>query len=371
VKPSLLLVEDDADFRGALVRTLGQQGFDDVVEVASVEEALERLREQAFDVVLTDLRLGERDGIDLIQSVRQSHPAVRPILMSAYATARDVQVALQQGAVTVLCKPFTADELHAAIQQAAECGTGFHGTFHGISLIDMLQMLHLARRSLKVTMTGAVSGAIHLQEGEIVHAEAGSRRGEEAFRALLAEPAGSLQTAAAVDGVDRSITRDFQTILMDSLRVMDEQNAGSFETAGADGGPADPVAKQEGSYEMANVKDALAKIMEIDGCLGACIVDSNSGMMLGSAGGSAALNLEVAAAGNTEVVRAKRKTMKSLNLADAIEDILITLGKQYHVIRPVAASDALFIYVALDKGKSNLAMARHQVGAVEKELQIG
>jgi CheY-like chemotaxis protein len=371
MKPSLLLVEDDADFRGALVRTLGQQGFDEVVEVASVEDALDALKRRAFDVVLTDLRLGERDGIDLIQSVRQSYPAARPILMSAYATARDVQVALQQGAVTVLCKPFTADELRAAIQQAAECGTGFHGTFHGISLIDMLQMLHLARRSLKVTMSGAVSGAIHLQEGEIVHAEAGARRGEEAFRALLAEPAGSLQTAAAVDGVETTITRDFQTILMDSLRVLDEQNAGGLEGVGSDGGPAEPVVNEEGSYEMANVKDALAKIMEIDGCLGTCIVDSNSGMMLGAAGGGGALNLEVAAAGNTEVVRAKRKTMKSLNLADSIEDILITLGKQYHVIRPVAASDALFMYVVLDKQKSNLAMARHQVGAVEKDLQIG
>jgi hypothetical protein len=291
--------------------------------------------------------------------------------MSAYATARDVQVALQQGAVTVLCKPFTADELRAAIQQAAECGTGFHGTFHGISLIDMLQMLHLARRSLKVTMSGAVSGAIHLQDGEIVHAEAGARQGEEAFRALLAEPAGSLQTAAALDGVETTITRDFQTILMDSLRVLDEQSAGALGDSGTYGGPAEPVVKEKGSNEMANVKDALAKIMEIDGCLGTCIVDSNSGMMLGAAGGGAALNLEVAAAGNTEVVRAKRKTMKSLNLADAIEDILITLGKQYHVIRPVAASDALFIYVVLDKQKSNLAMARHQVGAIEKDLQIG
>jgi CheY-like chemotaxis protein len=371
VKPSLLLVEDDADFRGALVRTLDQQGFDQVVEVASVEEAVEELKARQFDVVLTDLRLGERDGIDLIQIVRQSYPAARPILMSAYATARDVQVALQQGAVTVLCKPFTSDELRAAIQQAAECGTGFHGTFHGISLIDMLQMLHLARRSLKVTMSGAVSGSIHLLEGEIVHAEAGPLRAEEAFRALLAEPAGSLQTAAAVDGVERSITRDFQTILMDSLRVLDEQNAADAAVPATDGRPAEPATANEGSYEMANVKEALAKIMEIDGCNGCCIVDSNSGMMLGAAGGGAGLNLEVAAAGNTEVVRAKRKTMKSLGIADTIEDILITLGKQYHVIRPVAASDALFIYVVLDKQKSNLAMARHQVGAVEKDLQIG
>jgi len=70
---------------------------------------------------------------------------------------------------------------------------------------------------------------------------------------------------------------------------------------------------------MATTKEALAKLMEIDGVIGACIVDSNSGMMLGSIGGGAQINLELAAAGNTEVVRAKRKTMKSLNLNDPIE----------------------------------------------------
>ena len=48
-------------------------------------------------------------------------------------------------------------------------------------------------------------------------------------------------------------------------------------------------------------------------------------------------------------MRAKRKTMKALNLKDTIEDILITLGKQYHLIRPLASNDALFIYLVLDK----------------------
>jgi CheY-like chemotaxis protein len=374
VTPSLLVVEDDADFRGALVRTLGQQGFDEVVEVAGVEEALEALSRRSFDVLITDLRLGERDGIDLIQSVRQSHPAVRPILMSAYAVARDVQVALSAGAVSVLSKPFTTDELREAIQQAVECGTGFHGSFHGISLIDMLQMLHLAHRSLRLSVSGAVSGVIHLLDGEVVHAEAGRRRGEEAFRALLAEPAGSLQTAAAVEGVERSMTRPFETVLIDCLRQLDEEGAAAGASSLAallDDGAAANDAHTQRSDEMANVKDALGRIMEVDGCLGACIVDSNSGMMLGAAGGGSAINLEVAAAGNTEVVRSKRKTMSSLGLNDQIEDILITLGKQYHIIRPVHSSEALFMYVVLDKTKSNLAMARHQVGSVEKDLQIG
>jgi hypothetical protein len=124
---------------------------------------------------------------------------------------------------------------------------------------------------------------------------------------------------------------------------------------------------------MATAKETLAKLMEIEGIIGACIVDSNSGMMLGSVGGGTGpgqLNLELAAAGNTEVVRAKRKTMKSLNLNDPIEDILISLARQYHLLRPVSSNDALFIYVALDRNRANLALARHYLSTAEKELTI-
>jgi len=120
---------------------------------------------------------------------------------------------------------------------------------------------------------------------------------------------------------------------------------------------------------VSNIKESLSKIMQLDGALGACIVDSNSGMMLGS-DGSGPINLEIAEAGNTEVVRAKRKTMKALNLKDNIEDILITLHGQYHLIRPLTSNDALFIYLVLDKTRGNLAMSRHQLAAMEKELTI-
>jgi hypothetical protein len=121
---------------------------------------------------------------------------------------------------------------------------------------------------------------------------------------------------------------------------------------------------------MANAKEALSRALEIEGCTAACIVDSNSGMMLGAVGGGT-IDLEVAAAGNTEVVRAKRKTMKALNLNDQIEDILITLGRAYHVIRPLASNDALFIYLVLDKAKANLAMARIQLRTIESTLTVG
>jgi hypothetical protein len=119
---------------------------------------------------------------------------------------------------------------------------------------------------------------------------------------------------------------------------------------------------------MANMSESLGALLSIDGAMCSAVVDANSGMMLGSSGQG--LDLEVAAAGNTEVVRAKLKTMKALSLKDEIEDILITLGKQYHVIRPVVKSPGLFIYLVLDKSRANLALARRKVLDIEASLTM-
>ena len=119
---------------------------------------------------------------------------------------------------------------------------------------------------------------------------------------------------------------------------------------------------------MANIKQTLDELMTLDGAMCAAVVDSASGMMLGSAGSG--VDLEVAAAGNTEVIRSKMKTMRSLGLNDVIEDILITLGKQYHILRPSARKDGVFIYFVLDKQRANLAMARRKVLEAEAQTVI-
>ncbi|MER6314134.1 hypothetical protein ABT237_10230 [Streptomyces sp. NPDC001581] len=124
---------------------------------------------------------------------------------------------------------------------------------------------------------------------------------------------------------------------------------------------------------MANVETTLkAATTTIEGALGAALVDYGSGMALGTVGGGKDLDLTVAAAGNTDVVRAKVRTMEMLGLKDEIEDILITLGSQYHLIRLLKGrgTSGFFLYLALDKGRANLAMARHQLKSIEADLEV-
>ncbi|GAA1348876.1 hypothetical protein GCM10009612_00670 [Streptomyces beijiangensis] len=137
--------------------------------------------------------------------------------------------------------------------------------------------------------------------------------------------------------------------------------------------PTGNTRKKGSANAMANTETALKEAMtSIEGTIGVALVDYTSGMALGTLGGGKDLDLSVAAAGNTDVVRAKVRTMELLGLKDEIEDILITLGGQYHLLRLLKSrgSNGLFLYIALDKSRANLAMARHQLKKIEKELEV-
>ncbi|AKN71622.1 MULTISPECIES: hypothetical protein [Streptomyces] len=124
---------------------------------------------------------------------------------------------------------------------------------------------------------------------------------------------------------------------------------------------------------MANPETALKEALtSIEGATGVALVDYTSGMALGTLGGSKDFDLNVAAAGNTDVIRAKMRTMEHLGLKGEIEDILITLTDQYHLIRLLKGrgGNGLFLYLVLDAARANLAMARHQLKRIEEDLEV-
>ena len=119
---------------------------------------------------------------------------------------------------------------------------------------------------------------------------------------------------------------------------------------------------------MKNMNETLNTLMNVDGAEAAAVVDHGSGMLLGSVGSG--MDLEIAAAGNTEVVRSKLRTIDMLQLNEEIDDILITLTNHYHLIRPMRTDSSLFLYYVLSSNKANLALARRALRVAEENLSI-
>ncbi len=126
-----------------------------------------------------------------------------------------------------------------------------------------------------------------------------------------------------------------------------------------------------GVPSVAQLDNVIADLLAIEGANGAAIVDIDSGMAL-AAGGTPGFDLNVAAAGNSNVVRAKLRTIQDLELKDEIEDVLITLQNQYHLINVLKGqgNTGLFIYLVLNRVTANLALARHKLRAVAATVSV-
>jgi len=126
---------------------------------------------------------------------------------------------------------------------------------------------------------------------------------------------------------------------------------------------------QSGSSETLSVKDALDELMDIDGAVGAAVVDYDNGMTLGTIGGRN-LDMELAGAGTTEVVRSEHNIIHDLGLEDRVEDLLISLDSQYHLVRMCENHEDVFIYLVIDRSEGNLGLARRSIDQIDEKLEL-
>lgn len=119
-KLQVLVADDDESIRGILTQVLEEGGYG-VTAAASGEEALEKFRKDPFPLLITDIRMGGMNGIDLLKSVRQIHPETEVIIITSYASLETAIVALRSGAYDYLLKPFEElDLLTSVVNRAAE-----------------------------------------------------------------------------------------------------------------------------------------------------------------------------------------------------------------------------------------------------------
>lgn len=202
---------------------MAARGYD-VKAAPDADAAMEWLRSHRIDVLVSDLEM-RGGGLPLLAFARSTLPATRSIAIAAASTVQERETALRLGAVRVLAKPLSLLELADAVGLARDCGEGFHGWLHRVSLVDVLQMYHHAAQSLVLRVHGDVDGEIAIRHGELVHAECGAKTGVEALVALLAARRGELETAALVHA-ERTLEGSFEHVLLDGLRAIDEVRRG-------------------------------------------------------------------------------------------------------------------------------------------------
>jgi CheY-like chemotaxis protein len=415
----IVLVDDEEALAWSLSSRLQKvRPNDKVVTANDGVSAITAMREHAPDLLIADIRMPGMSGIDLILHARSTWPELPVVVMTAFKSA-EIQ-RLTPGPFTgFLEKPFEFERLLELVDEAlAPPKVGFSGAVLVQTLPDIVQLYVLSAATGVLSIKhGPDEGHLWFAQGVIRHAATKSARGDEAFFEIMMWSGGDFCMRPYTGAAERSVNSDWQELLLESCRRIDEHHRmesrisrpgwtqkpppppmstddlldaafDGFETS-PESTPRIPspvsststsssvrrtdhnttINEESSEAPTMNIKDSLSKLNAIDGFVGAAVVDSESGMLLGSEGGGG-LNLEVAAAGNTEVVKAKRKTMANLGLKESIEDILITLGKQYHLIRPLRTRPTIFFYVALDRQRANLAMARITLSDVEKDLQV-
>ena len=123
------------------------------------------------------------------------------------------------------------------------------------------------------------------------------------------------------------------------------------------------------SSDTLGVQEALDELMDIDGAVGAAVVDYENGMTLGTVGGRN-LDMELAGAGTTEVVRSERNIVHDLGLDEQIEDLLISLKSQYHLVRMCENHEDVFIYLVINREKGNLGLSRRSIDKIDERLEL-
>jgi CheY-like chemotaxis protein len=356
---TLLLVEDDDFVRPALTRALTRTGVFTVIPAANGEQALEIFDAQQVDAILTDLQMPVMDGLTLLGHLLERGSRLPVAVMTGQRITTELAERLHGfGIAATFTKPVEISTLTDELQRAMSPATV--GRITGITLFGFLQLIEVERKTGLIVVHGAgQEGRLYFDRGNLVHAHTRRLEGVEAVNAIVAWPDPKLEIFYKRKSRERTITEPLQHVLMEAARLLDERGIAAGDAAAEDVDAAQPA-----------VQEALDEAMEIDGALGVALIDSASGLSLGTAGGSGRVNVELAGAAAAEFLRAEARAMAAAGVKDTIEDVMVTLGKQYHLIRFLGPDPHAFLYIVLDRERSNLGMARHRLATIGRRIVL-
>ena len=220
----VLIVDDEETLTWSMARSLSKDRDKYEVVVANDgREALGLIRKSKFDLVITDIRMPDINGLDLLLRIKKEYPQTKVIIMTAYGSSDIRREANRRGSLYYVEKPFEISEIRKIIIDLLSQKKGFRGKVFGLHLTDIIQMNCLGRltTTLVVSQNGE-KGIIYLNEGEIVHAECGDQKGADAFYRILGWQEGEFVSNTGIDPPLQTIYQSWEHLLIEAMRRKDE-----------------------------------------------------------------------------------------------------------------------------------------------------
>lgn len=213
---NILIVDDEEDLAWAISKSLTKSSRNLNIESArSVDEALAELSKKHFELVVTDIQMPGRDGLQLVSDIRKNYPHTKVIIMTAYGSSRVRDRVEDFGGFFYIEKPFEVGYLKQIVFEALGLDdNGFKGFIENAGIRELVQYNCIRRRESALILTNnSESAKICFKNGDIIHAECGELKGEEAFYNILNWGKGTFKIAPGPLKTSRTIIRDWKTLL--------------------------------------------------------------------------------------------------------------------------------------------------------------
>ncbi len=296
----VLIVDDEEDLTWIMAKHLSKdKDRYDLLTVNNGREALDILSQMPVDLVVSDIRMPEISGLDLLLKIREYYPQTKVIIMTAYGSSEVQSEANERGCFKYIEKPFEIQELRKLILDGVEDRKGFEGRVSDFQLSDLIQMNCLGRLTNALHVSkDREQGVVYFEDGNITHCRVGDLEGEEALYKVLSWEGGTFSVERSVKAPKETIIKGWQGLLMEGLRRADEQRAAQEKKAsnahnviktlqklsrmkgiifsaviGLDGHPVAVVMQDEykGHYKMGEITDDLIHFVDVGQKTGALL----------------------------------------------------------------------------------------------------
>lgn len=372
------MVDDEPELVNATVAMLAREvGEGHVRGTSDPRDVVGWLADERPAALITDVRMPHVTGLELVTRLHERWGPVPVVIITAYPTAQ-VDEAARAGRFAFLPKPFSFQALRETLLRV--CVPGGAAAFSGAIAVSMLgevvQLYGLANRTgvLRVSSNDGV-GEIGFQSGRVIDATAPGCRGVDAFNTILSWTSGSF-------GWDHQPPREhtihggLSELLIDAYRLRDEREATGSTSPDVDTmmeSAFDEMMSDDQDVAVhmtGNVEEQLHKLERLEGFRAVALYDMDTASAIASIDHGASAPIARLVAGHVEVLESKRRTVAALGFDDELEDIVITLKDEYHLLRLCRQHRQAFFFLTLDRQASNLAMARYVLASVEHDIVL-